>query len=654
MRFPLILVALATLASFYSVEASSDSLKEFLQCKLCSAQSYTGKVSDCSCDFDSVNLAVAKFFSPLLMELTASRFFRYFRVDLERPCPFWEADAQCMMEGCSVCACDDEEVPETWLKQEDTNRNRHPQNEEKETENENEKDAGSGWISDTTNDNAHAHIHKSSSIVKDRDELQLRQQPWKKGTLSESSILQPDQESSELGFLRHTEDQEWDVLGEIGEETSASSTSSTLGFSRTKDTKGTDEAERGGKKPISTSQSKSKTKAKEKAKANEKEKAAFAERDKRRWTDMVEDDCPRDDGAYGNKPGLVGVIGEQPAESANVCNWMFDPSVSASESERENEREQGDFPVLEEKDDGNGGSESEKLNKKLNENENERSRGMYVNLLENPESFTGYSGEAAWRVWRSIQDENCFMDKMDTNNAEGTNLNTSGDKAQTDQCLEKRVFYRLMSGLQASISTHIAKEYFFEEKKQWGTNIQLYVRAVGSHEERVNNLYFTFLFVLRAAIKAGDVFARYPYDTGNAEQETQVRALISRLVNTSNPSVPGTSTGIGIGTNEIESEYGDMSKLGDIFTAAGIGLESPALEDIRECRNGFDENQLFQVPESESNNNNPIYNRQLQADSVQLQDTFRERFRNITRIMDCVTCDKCRVWGKLQILGIGT
>jgi hypothetical protein len=30
------------------------------------------------------------------------------------------------------------------------------------------------------------------------------------------------------------------------------------------------------------------------------------------------------------------------------------------------------------------------------------------------------------------------------------------------------------------------------------------------------------------------------------------------------------------------------------------------------------------------------------------------RFRNISRIMDCVTCEKCRVWGKLQILGIGT
>lgn len=37
-----------------------------------------------------------------------------------------------------------------------------------------------------------------------------------------------------------------------------------------------------------------------------------------------------------------------------------------------------------------------------------------------------------------------------------------------------------------------------------------------------------------------------------------------------------------------------------------------------------------------------------------LREEFRNRFRNITRIMDCVTCEKCKVWGKLQILGLGT
>ena len=30
------------------------------------------------------------------------------------------------------------------------------------------------------------------------------------------------------------------------------------------------------------------------------------------------------------------------------------------------------------------------------------------------------------------------------------------------------------------------------------------------------------------------------------------------------------------------------------------------------------------------------------------------KFRNITKIMDCVGCDKCRLWGKTQTLALGT
>ena len=33
---------------------------------------------------------------------------------------------------------------------------------------------------------------------------------------------------------------------------------------------------------------------------------------------------------------------------------------------------------------------------------------------------------------------------------------------------------------------------------------------------------------------------------------------------------------------------------------------------------------------------------------------FWRRFRNVTRIMNCVTCEKCILWGKLQITGVGT
>lgn len=42
------------------------------------------------------------------------------------------------------------------------------------------------------------------------------------------------------------------------------------------------------------------------------------------------------------------------------------------------------------------------------------------------------------------------------------------------------------------------------------------------------------------------------------------------------------------------------------------------------------------------------------TDAATLKADFREKFRNISRIMDCVGCDKCRLWGKLQVQGLGT
>lgn len=35
--------------------------------------------------------------------------------------------------------------------------------------------------------------------------------------------------------------------------------------------------------------------------------------------------------------------------------------------------------------------------------------------------------------------------------------------------------------------------------------------------------------------------------------------------------------------------------------------------------------------------------------AAQLKADFREKFRNISKIMDCVGCEKCRLWGKLQV-----
>eukprot|EP00741_Cyanophora_paradoxa_P009335 tig00000144_g9043.t1 len=193
----------------------------------------------------------------------------------------------------------------------------------------------------------------------------------------------------------------------------------------------------------------------------------------------------------------------------------------------------------------------------------------YVNLKINEERYTGYSGNAATRIWMAIYKENCFP-------------------GSADRCLEERVFYRLISGLHASITAHISRMYCDQPGNS--QNIDLFHYRLGMFPDRLNNLYFTYLFMIRAASKAATLLRQYPYNTGNPDEDQKARGAMHDVL--SSP----------------------------LFSATV-----------------FDESGMFDG-----------------ADKAGIKAEFKKHFRNISRIMDCVQCEKCRMWGKLQILGIGT
>jgi len=154
------------------------------------------------------------------------------------------------------------------------------------------------------------------------------------------------------------------------------------------------------------------------------------------------------------------------------------------------------------------------------------------------------------------------------------------------------------------------------------------------------------LFVLRAVSKASPHLSAYSYDTGDSAKDAELAALVQQLVQTAQDPAFETAQQVFLGTGEASA----AGLLAEESLRQSIGGSVPHLEDIQECRTGFDEAQLFQVPSARDG----ISYATAQHEGTLLQETFRSRFRNITRIMDCVTCDKCRVWGKLQILGLGT
>lgn len=224
----------------------------------------------------------------------------------------------------------------------------------------------------------------------------------------------------------------------------------------------------------------------------------------------------------------------------------------------------------------------------------------YVDLLLNPERYTGYKGESAHRIWRSIYMENCFRPRHDiTSYTQSSHLD--------GMCLEKRVFYRVVSGLHTSINIHLSSNYLLSEKQKnfnfvspnghWGTNLDEFIRRFdpahtnGEGPQWLRNLYFLYLLELRAIAKASVYLQHVEFYTGNDTNDENVRTAVNDFLNI-----------------------------------------------VRSFPNHFNESVMF--------------NGGYQA--KKLKEEFRQHFRNISRIMDCVGCDKCKLWGKLQTQGLGT
>ena len=242
------------------------------------------------------------------------------------------------------------------------------------------------------------------------------------------------------------------------------------------------------------------------------------------------------------------------------------------------------------------------------EDESVSAKGDYVSLLDNPERFTGYSGESAHMVWDAIYRENCFSKPQAENKTSNATAsgplqaakdlrsvmqsNTNYSALLDDTCLEKRVFHRIISGMHASISTHICYDYLDQKTGKWKPNLACYQSRLADHPDRVSNIYFNFALVLRAIAKLQLHLQSYTFCSGDVAQNRETKAKVMAL--------------------------------------ARNAAVSPPI---------FDETLMFQDPSSAG---------------LELKEDFRNRFRNVSRLMDCVGCDKCRLWGKLQTAGYGT
>lgn len=214
---------------------------------------------------------------------------------------------------------------------------------------------------------------------------------------------------------------------------------------------------------------------------------------------------------------------------------------------------------------------------------------VVVDLRENPERFTGYDGESAAKVWDEVHNRNCFQPTH--------NKSTSG--VDSGVCMSpawRRVYNRLLSGLHASISLHIAHDYCLKrstvtmgECDIWGPNVSVARNRVLDHSDRVENLYATFAVLLRAVVKAGGaISAAVPLQDAAFSQSLR--------------------------------EWRDVL-LPELMQMAGS------------CPKTFAEDEF--------------------ASDSSMWVEMQGRLQHLAEIMRCVGCDRCKLWGTLQTQGLG-
>jgi hypothetical protein len=210
--------------------------------------------------------------------------------------------------------------------------------------------------------------------------------------------------------------------------------------------------------------------------------------------------------------------------------------------------------------------------------------GIYVNLENNKEGFTGYQGQ---NIWKAIYNENCFL--------------SEGEK----MCLEKKIFFKIISGYHANVNLNICsgiKDNNNNNKYNDKDNYSDYsyinlinnlMKNILEHKDRINNLFFLHSLFINAFIKSNDALNNLDISTGLENEDLKAKNILKKIQE----------------KNEIFKNFTER------------------INNSRSIKKFFEYEKINEL---------------------------KMRFRNISEIVNCVSCQKCRLHGKMQIYGIAT
>lgn len=160
-------------------------------------------------------------------------------------------------------------------------------------------------------------------------------------------------------------------------------------------------------------------------------------------------------------------------------------------------------------------------------------------------------------------------------------------------CLEEKIFYKIISGLHSNINLHLSKNYIEIDKNITYFNHSMISERLLAHKDRVNNLFFLQAVLVNAFYQAKSTFAKFDIYTGNKTEDAKTQKLLKEVLD----------------LNDISEKY-----------SKGFSKSENIKKFLRSHK----------------------------------LDQIKMRFRNISSIVDCVSCQKCKLHGKLQIYGLAT
>lgn len=161
--------------------------------------------------------------------------------------------------------------------------------------------------------------------------------------------------------------------------------------------------------------------------------------------------------------------------------------------------------------------------------------------------------------------------------------------------MEDKTFYRIFSGWLSNTNMQIGINYHNKETNTTYLNVSMITTRLLKSKERVDNLFFLYSLMIKAVQKAKSLLLNYNYYSGNTEEDKKTLDLLREM---------------------FFANGNEINFLNDAF-----------------------------------NETTPDFEYFMHSKKI---NELVTRFRNISSIIDCVSCSKCRMHAKLEVFGIAT